>query len=302
LPPTSSYPSRIGIASPGATSVDADEHEGVNPMATHPAALLISATRVAGEVCVNLFGGPSVTAGGRHFDVPEGGKRLLALVCLNHCAVERRRAAGMLWPLGDDLRAAGNLRSALWRLKGSGIDVVESNKVSLWLRPGTVVDVDLLDDWAGRLISGHPQPGDLDLHRWHADYLDLFPGWYDDWALFEREHRRQLLLHALEALARQLSARNRPAEAVTVATAAVAAEPLRESAQCVLIETHLAEGNLGEARRAYRIYRELALRELEVEPGPRLSDLLAEAARNEPSRAVRAPLGREAAQQVAQLR
>ena len=69
--------------------------------------------------------------------------------------------AGTLWPLGDDARAAGNLRSALWRLKGCGIDVVETDKVSLWLRPETVVDVELLGDWATRMISGHLQPGDL---------------------------------------------------------------------------------------------------------------------------------------------
>jgi DNA-binding SARP family transcriptional activator len=253
-------------------------------MARHPAALLCNLTRATGQVCVNLFSGPSVTVAGRQLDVPEGSKRLLALVCLSHGPVERRRAAGLLWPLGDDVRAAGNLRSALWRLKGCGIDVVESDKAALWLRGGTVVDVTLLDDWAARLISGHPQPGDLDLDRWHPDYLELFPGWYDDWALFEREHQRQLLLHALEALARHLSARNRGAEAVIAALTAVTAEPLRESAQCVLIEVHLREGNLCEARRAYRVYRELALRELAVEPGPRLSALIAGATRSEPSR------------------
>lgn len=253
-------------------------------MAAHPATLLSTAACSADQVCVNLFGGPSVTVSGRHVDIPEGSKRLLAFVSLSHGPTERRRVAGTLWPLGDDVRAAGNLRSALWRLKGCGIDVVESDKVSLWLRPETVVDVELLGDWATRLISGHPQPGDLDLHRWHADYLELFPGWYDDWALFEREHQRQLLLHALEALARQLSARNRGAEAVIVAMTAVAAEPLRETAQRVLIETHLGEGNLCEARRAFHVYRELALRELDVEPGPRLSALIATAARKEPSR------------------
>ena len=36
---------------------------------------------------------------------------------------------------------------------------------------------------------------------------------------------------------------------------AVGIEPLRESAQRVLIEAHLAEGNLVEARRAFVTYR-----------------------------------------------
>jgi len=243
-------------------------------MATHPAALLCQVSGADERTCVNLFGGANVTVAGHRVDVPEGSRRLLAFISLNHGPVERRRVAGTLWPLGDDVRAAGNLRSALWRLKTGGIDVISSDKFSLWLRPRTVVDVDLLGDWAARLISGRPRPGDLDLFHWHPDYLELFPGWYDDWAVFEREHQRQLLLHALEALARQLFARQRGAEAVVVAMTAVAAEPLRESAQQVLIEAHLSNGNLCEARRAYDLYRTRALRDLEVEPGPRLRALV----------------------------
>jgi|SRR4051794_22661472 len=220
-----------------------------------------------GSQVINLFDGPYVTVDGQRLDVPEGGKRLLAYVCLVRGPVERRRVAGALWPDGDDVRAAGNLRSALWRLKGGGIEVLESDKASLWIRPGTVIDVDILCSWADRLVSGHPRPGDLEVYGWHADCLELLPGWYDDWAVFEREHRRQLLLHALEALARRLLVDGRPDRAVGVAAAAVAAEPLRESAQLVLIEAHLAEGNVCEARRSYELYRELAVRELGVEPG-----------------------------------
>jgi DNA-binding SARP family transcriptional activator len=46
----------------------------------------------------------------------------------------------------------------------------------------------------------------------------------------------------------------------------VSAEPLRESAQRVLIDAHLAEGNWIEGRRAYESYRELLRRELDAEP------------------------------------
>lgn len=244
-------------------------------MASHPSVLLSAATPSADRTYVNLFAGPSVVVAGRRLDVPEGSKRLLAFVSLGRGPVERRRVAGTLWPFVDDVRAAGNLRSALWRLKGSEIDVIEGDKVCLWLRPATVVDVDVLGAWAERLIAGRPRPGDLDVFPWHADHLELFPGWYDDWALFEREHHRQLLLHALEALSRQLSARGRGAEAVLAAAAAVAAGPLRESAQAALVEAHLREGNVDEARRAYLHYRDLARRELGVEPGAQLRSLIA---------------------------
>jgi DNA-binding SARP family transcriptional activator len=242
-------------------------------MTTHPAAFFDPATRPETGLSINLLGGPYLSVGGQRVEVPEGSKRLLAYVALNGGRVERRRAAGTLWPDSDDLRAAGNLRSALWRLKGPGCDVLEADKVALWLRPGTCVDVEVMNEWAERLIAGRPSATDLCPVLWRADFVELLPGWYDDWALFERERVRQLLLHALEALARHLVRQHRSAEAVTVAMTAVAAEPLRESAQRVLIETHLAEGNLVEARRAFNSYQALVHRELGVPPGRSVRDL-----------------------------
>jgi DNA-binding SARP family transcriptional activator len=90
----------------------------------------------------------------------------------------------------------------------------------------------------------------------------------------ERERVRQRLLHALDALSRQLVVRQRCAEAVEAAMMAVSAEPLRESAQRMLIEAHLAEGNWVEARRSFEVYRDLLYRELGVEPDPQLAAMV----------------------------
>src|SRR5690349_11879949 len=90
---------------------------------------------------VHLLGGPFVTTHGQRLEVPEGSKRLLAFLALRRGRVERSFAAGALWPHGDDHRASGNLRSALWRLRGANIDVFQADKWSLSLRPGVVVDV-----------------------------------------------------------------------------------------------------------------------------------------------------------------
>ena len=57
------------------------------------------------------------------------------------------------------------------------------------------------------------------------------------------------MLHALEALSRALTIMGRYGEAVEAALTAIVAEPLRESAQRALLEAHLAESNLIEARR-----------------------------------------------------
>ena len=109
---------------------------------------------------------------------------------------------------------------------------------------------------------------------WGIDAIDLLPGWYDDWALLERERIRQRLLHALEALSCQLVRAGRFAEAVEAAMMAVTAEPLRESAQRVLIQAHLAEGNWVEGRRTFEAYRDMLEHELGVQPEPELAAML----------------------------
>src|SRR5262245_58736417 len=189
---------------------------------------------------LHLFGGPYMTVDGRRVDVPEGSKRLLVYVALQPGRIERRCAAGALWPIGGDARASGNLRSALWRLRAAGIDLIEADKWSLRLGDHVVVDVHVLNSWATRLIGDSATNDDLALVSWWADALDLLPGWYDDWALLERERVRQRMLHALEALSRHLVRVKRCAEAVEAAMMAVSAEPLRESAQRALIQAHVA--------------------------------------------------------------
>ena len=235
---------------------------------------LLSRHDLDGVPAVLLFGGPYVMLNGGRVDVPDGSKRLLVFVALGTERVDRRFAAGSLWPIGNDDRAAGNLRSALWRLRCAGIDLVESDKCSLRLRPGTVVDVSLVCDWATRLVDGSATGADLCVANWRTDAMELLPGWYDDWVIFERERIRQEVLHAMEILSRRLAAAGRCAEAVATAISAVSADPLRESAHRVLIEAHLAEGNLAEGRRAYDRYRAIVRRELGVEPGRELTNLI----------------------------
>jgi DNA-binding SARP family transcriptional activator len=233
---------------------------------------------------LHLFGGPFVTFERRRVDVPEGAKRLLVFVALHRGRVERRYAAGCLWPLGNDVRAAGNLRSALWRLNKAGIHLLSTDKQSLSLRDDVLVDVHLVSSWAARLLADTATSDDLEVMPSGIDAIDLLPGWYDEWALIERERIRQRLLHGLEALSHQLRQLGRWAEAVEAAMTAVSAEPLRESAQRALIEAHLAEGNWVEGRRSFEAYRHILDRELAAEPDPDLAALLRRPiARRQPS-------------------
>jgi DNA-binding SARP family transcriptional activator len=108
---------------------------------------------------------------------------------------------------------------------------------------------------------------------------DLLVGWYEEWLLLERDRLRQMRLHALEALSGQLVAAGDTPAAVHAAFAAVAVDPLRESAHRALIRAHLAEGNRVEAVRQLARLRHVLREELGVEPSVRAVDLLAEPGR-----------------------
>ena len=101
---------------------------------------------------------------------------------------------------------------------------------------------------------------------------EILPDWYEDWVLIEREHFRQLRLHALEALCVELTAAGRFAEAAEAGLAAVEGEPLRESAHRALIGTYLAEGNPGEAIRQYQFFGRCLQDQLGLEPSELMED------------------------------
>jgi DNA-binding SARP family transcriptional activator len=233
---------------------------------------------------VHLVGMPHVTVRREHIEIPESSARLLAFVALHRGGVQRRSTAGILWPTGGDARAAGNLRTALWRLNATLPELVLADKNTLLLASDAAVDVELISAWAIRLITGDVCVGDLGVVPGDLETLDLLPGWYDDWALIERERFRHRVLHGLEALSRAQRRQGQWAQAVESALTVVSADPLRESAQRVLIEAHLAEGNLAEARRSFEVYRELLRRELGVEPAHDLASLVRVAPDHRPPR------------------
>ena len=92
--------------------------------------------------------------------------------------------------------------------------------------------------------------------------------------LFERERWHQFRLHALENLAAQLQAEERYLDALQTALAAIAIEPIRETAHRIVIGIHLAEGNTASALKHYQHYRGLLQRELGVVPSVRMDQLV----------------------------
>jgi DNA-binding SARP family transcriptional activator len=222
-----------------------------------------------------LLGGPFVLKDDLRLEIPEGSKRLVTFVGLAGGRVSRRHAAGTLWPDGNDERASGNLRSALWRLRGANIDILHADKFALYLDPDSTIDIVQLHAWATRIMKGTTADNsDLDVANLHLEAVHLLPGWYEDWVVFERERLRQRLLHGMESLAQKRIECHHFAGAIEAAMFAVGIEPLRESAQRLLIEAHLAEGNIVEACRVFATYRDLISDELGVLPSRDLGEML----------------------------
>ena len=222
---------------------------------------------------LSLLGGFQLVCGSVEVRLPLNAQRVLAFLALSDRGLHRPYVAGAIWASTPEERSAGSLRSALWRIRTVGGPLVAASDTHLRLAPDVGVDYREGVRTAHRWLDGSaPVDTARDLRRLLVS--DLLPDWYDDWVALERERFRQLRLHALEAACTRLTAQGCHAEAVLAGQAAVAGEPLRESAQRALLQAHLGEGNRPEAIRQYRSYRETLRCELGLEPSPAMERLV----------------------------
>ncbi|WP_225877408.1 AfsR/SARP family transcriptional regulator [Streptomyces resistomycificus] len=224
---------------------------------------------------LRLLGQFRLELGTETVELCRNGQRLLAFMGLRG-RVSRTVLAGTLWPEVTEDRARGSLRTTLWKLPRDDPPLIGCCGDTLLVAPALRVDVHALTRTALGVVRGEDSPHQalppLDLLTGE----DLLPGWDEDWVLLEREHLRQLRLHALDALAEALVRQGRPALAMEAAWASVRAEPLRESAHRAVVSAHLAEDNVAEAVRHYEAFRRLLREELGVEPSPRFARMLPE--------------------------
>jgi DNA-binding SARP family transcriptional activator len=225
---------------------------------------------------LTLIGGFALWRGSQELGVATSGQRLIALLALEDRPVGRLHVAGTLWPDYSTERSLADLRTALWRVNQSKEKVIAATPSFLGLNDSIVVDVHNMTAFARRLNRTGTASETVELDSLSLADLagDLLPDWYDDWVQDAREALRQTRLHALESLARRLSASGHHADAIQAALAAICVEPLRETAHHTLIEVHLAEGNWSEACRQFQRCRQLLKAELGVEPSDSMRLLL----------------------------
>ena len=160
----------------------------------------------------------------------------------------------------ETARAQANLRSTLSHLKSLGIPLLTSRES---VQRSTDVDVDIDQVQALSLATTAVSTADLAVAGVLAG--DLLPDWDESWLEVERERYRQLRLHLLERTCEGYAAQREFAMAIELCTLAVGEDPLRETAQALLMRVHLAEGNRSEAIRRFEAYRRLLWEELGLE-------------------------------------
>lgn len=244
---------------------------------------------------LSLLGGFSLRIGGAIVTLPRHARRVLAFLSLDKTAerdCDRGVLAETLWMDAPVQRARGSLRTALWRIRQASPVLVTDVADRIGLGDDIDVDAHRVREEAVHLLS---EDDSVDHSRLTAASAVLLPGWDEEWLVLAREQLRQLRLHALEAVGRQLIQRGHYQAAIDVMLGVVAEEPLRESAQIVLIDAHIRDGNMSEARRQLDIFATLLWRELGLRPSPGLRSKLGLAA---PLMAASAARDRAAANEV----
>jgi DNA-binding SARP family transcriptional activator len=206
--------------------------------------------------------------------LPPHTQKLVAFLALQDRPLHRAYVAGRLWIDYDQDHAHRCLRTTLWRIRLLSVRVVEATSTHLAIDPSVAADVRELETRADHILNGDPLPRRGELRRL-AQCRELLPDWYDDWIPHERERFRQLRLLALEVAGTALIAAERYTEASIAALAAIGADPLRESAYRLLIESYLGVGNVAEAVRQFDVFRTQLRKELGLEPSPQIQELLA---------------------------
>jgi len=194
------------------------------------------------------------------------GQWLLALLVLKQDRpLDRGWLAGTLWPDSNDEQARMSLRKSLndlrLALSAEAYRIYAPTPRSLGFDlSNAFVDVVRFD---AALARGEEQ----DLQEAVSLYGGpLVENCQEEWVLSERQMREQAYLQALERLAALAMERGDPAGAAERLRLCIVVDPLRESAQRLLMQALAATGSYAAATEVYRDLRLLLRRELNIEP------------------------------------
>lgn len=194
-------------------------------------------------------------------------RRVLAYLAVRGQPVPRRVAAADLWPDVPDDVARTNLRRSVWHLPAGWVASIGDE---LHLQAQT--DLATAHATAERALGGQ----ELALADITLLSEDILPGWHDEWVLPAQDAFRLLRVQALEGACRTMTAAGHFPLAIQAGAAALAAEPLCESAAEALIDAYLGQRNRYQAAQCFLSLAGRLRRELGVQPHAGLRSRLEE--------------------------
>lgn len=220
---------------------------------------------------LRLLGGFGLKIDGEAIDITPSARRLLAFIALTPRGAARCYTAFQLWPEHDERRAKANLRSALWRLGKASPDLIDATKSRLRLSEAVWVDIRHGIEELAVATDGSIAACTLPFQALDSD---LLPDWYDDWLTVERERLRQFRLGSLEEGAALALEQGRPAQSIQLALAAIAVDPLRESAHRLVAAAQINNGNLSDAIRQFETFAAIVEAQLGCRPSERFTSMI----------------------------
>jgi DNA-binding SARP family transcriptional activator len=217
---------------------------------------------------IQLLGPPRIERGGALVDPPRGHKAwgLLTYLRRTRLPPSRERLAGLLFSEADDpFRALRWTLSALRRSLGDDAEL-EGDPLRLTLRPGTLVDADVLSK--GSWLEAAALPG-LGHPLLEGLVFRSSPG-FELWLESERRHVAGTTSAVLHQAALALLARGEVPRATQHAAELVRLNPFDENANVLLVRCLRAAGDEEGAAERAQACTELFRRELGVDPSSAL--------------------------------
>jgi DNA-binding SARP family transcriptional activator len=219
---------------------------------------------------------------------------LLAYLLLQpHRSHSREVLAGLFWGEHNQDRARSCLSTTLWRLRailepagvarGTYLVTTSTGEVSFNWTSDYWLDVAAFEEQASRglaqpIEANNPNGADganagvtaIKLHELKAALQlysgEFLEGFYDDWALRERERLRALYLHILQMLMEYHQQQGTYAESVSCGKLILQCDPLREDIHRALIRLHSEHGQRALAMHQYELCCEILSVELGIIP------------------------------------
>jgi DNA-binding SARP family transcriptional activator len=235
----------------------------------------------ANALHISLLPGFCCRRGRETIDLTDSQQKLIVTVALADKPVQREDLACRLWPDTAPIRAAARLRQGLWRLNqtidSSGdVQLLQASHATVALDERVQVDFRVAMELIAPSVAGEAVPADDPglLSTWHMLQQPLLPGWDLEWLPPHQESWDLRRVQALERLAETFLRREQHAVVLELADAAARADPLREGPRRIAIQSCLRAGEIADAHRRYRRYRELLREELGVSPSGAIPRML----------------------------